>query len=1034
MEKSIFKTQLPSSTCVKQTNLRWLFKSVIVLLAMFNFTMAMAQTKTITGTVTDGSGASLPGVTIAIKGTVQGTITDANGNYNLNASNDDVLIFSFIGFFSKEVPVANQSTINVSLVEETIDMDEVVVVGYGVQQKSLVTGAISSIDAKDMENMSVGRVEEAMQGKTAGVFILPESGSPGAGMKVRIRGAGSNSDANPLFIVDGVRMSDINSISPDDIASVEVLKDAASSAIYGAEGGNGVIIISTKSGDAKAGVITYNLKYGIQSPGDMPKLMNGKEYGIFQNEAGYLSAENLPVPTDQIGTDWLGEMFSDAPIMNHNLSFAGGSEKTNYFSSISYFAQEGITGGDKSKFERLSARLNVDHKVKSWLKVSTRMTYARTKRSSLTEDDEFGGLIGTGLLIDPLTPVSYKKGEEPQHVKDIMAGANGANVLRNANGNVFGISKYIQGEMVNPFIQMEIANGQTVMDKIIGSIALELTPFEGLTLTSRPGIDFSYENTHNWSPRYYYSVEGNNNKLAVNDDWGKYYQWQWENFATYDHKFNSGNLNLVLGMSAQESKWRYLNSSSAQMPGSGDKFAEHDFTGRDEDNVTGNVEPDRLVSYFGRASYDYKNRYMVQATLRRDLTSTVNVPKEGIAGTFPSFSVGWNISEEDFFPETFINWVKIRGSWGQNGSIQAIKSIGQFKYTSTIVTEGLRYPRPGGGFITVAEPGVLPNLDLTWETSEQTNFGVDVRGWNNQFSLTVDYFVKNTKDLLLGGQFPSTSGNEFPIVNGGDVKNSGVELGLGYENRKGDFKYGGNVNITTLKNEVTALNTSAARIDGASIGTGSWVGATAFEVGEPIWYFRGFKTNGIDKTTGDPIFVDTDGKDGITDDDRVNLGDPHPDIMYGASLFGEYKGFDLNVLIQGQAGNQIVYGWMRTDRLTSNRLHSFYEDRWTSDNTTASMPKASADVKTYASDLMVQDGDFMRIKQIQLGYSIPKSALQYVYLSNVRVFVSLDDYFTFTKYKGMDPVAGSSNDNSLGIDRGVYPTPRKLMFGLSVSF
>jgi TonB-linked SusC/RagA family outer membrane protein len=826
-------------------------------------------------------------------------------------------------------------------------------------------------------------------------------------------------------------MGNIDDISPDDISSVEVLKDAASSAIYGAEGGNGVIIITTKAGVAgKEGTVTYNFKYGVQSPGDLPRLLNGKEYGQYQNEAGYL---DQTVPTDQVGTDWLDEMFSNAPIQNHNLAFSGGSEKTNYYASISYFDQEGILGGNQASFDRLTARLNIDHNIKPWLKVSTKVTYARTKRSALQEDDEFGGLISTGLLIDPLTPVSYAKGKEPQHVLDLID-THGDNVLRNSSGRVYGISPYIQGEMVNPFIQMDITNGKTVTDKFIGSFALELKLMDGLVFTSRPGLDYSYENFHNWTPAYYYSVERNNTILAVNDNWGRYYQWQWENFATYNKSFENSNLNVVLGMSSQESKWRYLDSSSAQMPSAGDDFAEHDFTGRDADNVKGNENPDRLVSYFGRASYDYKNRYMVQATIRRDLTSTVNVPKEGIAGTFPSFSAGWNISEEEFFPKGIINWTKLRASWGQNGSIQAIKSIGQFRYTSTIVTEGLRYPTSDGTFITVSEPGVLPNPDLTWETSEQLNIGLDVKAWNSKLSFTFDYYEKKTKDLLLAGQFPSTAGNNFPIINAGDVKNSGIEIGLGYQNRDNAFKYGANFNLTTLKNEVTALNSPTPRINGASIGTGSWVGTTAFEVGQPIWYFRGYKTDGIDPETGNPIFVDTDGKEGITDDDRTFLGDPHTDIMYGGNLFAEYKGFDLNVLFQGQAGNQIVYGFMRTDRLTSNRMYEFYDDRWTAENTNASMPKANPDVNTWASDLMVKDGDFLRIKQIQLGYTIPKSALEYVKLSNARVFVSLDDYFTFTKYKGMDPLAGSANDNSLGIDRGVYPTPRKFMFGLSVSF
>ena len=1024
----------------KTTFIQWINRCRPITLALtfaillLNFSMVAAQTKTITGTIIDEDGLSIPGANVVIKGTSIGTVSNIDGQYTLTAvvTPDDVLQISFIGFVTQEIVIGTQTQINVKLQSDAMNMDEVVVVGYGVQKKSLVTGAISSIQATQLESSSVSRVEEAMQGRTAGVFVLPESGSPGAGMKVRIRGAGSNGNSNPLYIVDGVRMSDVNDISPDDIASVELLKDGASSAIYGAEGGNGVIIISTKSGGNKEGQVTYNMKYGIQSPGKMPSLMNGMQYAQYQNEAGYISADNLPLATNMMGTDWLGEMFSSAPIQNHNLSFSGGSDKTSYFASVSYFDQQGILGEDKSSFNRLSTRLNVSHKVKDWLKVSTNITYARTNRSALNEDDEFGGLISTGMLIDPLTPSTYADGSEPQHVKSLIA--DGQNVRRDANGRVFGISKYVQGEMVNPFIQMDIAEGKTLTDKLIGSFSLEISPMKGLTIISRPGIDLAFENYHSWTPTYYYSVERNNNILSVNDDWKRYSQWQWENFATYTKDFEQSSLNVVVGMSAQESKERYLESSSAAMTKPGSIFAEHDYTGSDQDKVIGNEYTDRLLSYFGRASYDYKNKYMVQATLRRDLTSTVNVPLEGIAGIFPSFSAGWNVSEEDFFPDMAINWLKVRASWVQNGSIQGIKSVGRYQYIATITTEGLRYPTSNGTYITVAEPGVLPNPDLTWETSEQTNFGVDLGAWNNQLTFSLDYYVKNTKDLLLQGQPPKTAGNKAPIINAGDVKNSGLELMVGYQNRKNQVKWGVNANISTLKNEVTLLNSPTPRINGASIGTGSWVGATAFEVGQPLWYFRGFETNGVDKVTGDPNFVDQN-KDGeITDEDRVYLGDPHPDIMYGATLFADYKGFDVNVFLQGQAGNQIVYGWMRTDRLTSNRLSEFYEDRWTATNTSGSMPKANADSRMYASDLMVHDGDYLRVKQIQFGYNFPQSLLQNVHLSKARLYVSLDDYLTFTKYKGMDPLAGSSKDESLGIDRGVYPTPRKFMFGLSVTF
>lgn len=1007
------------------------FRGWLVIALLFTSSLlTFAQESEVSGTITDAEGTGIPGVNIVVKGTSQGTVSDLDGAYSLNVPEGTTVIqISAVGFITEEFTVTGSQVVDIQLDEDVTQLSEIVVIGYGTQKSSLVTGAISSIDSKDIENTSAARVEDAMQGKTAGVFILPESGSPGAGMNVRIRGTGTNGNSNPLYIVDGIRMGDVNDISPKDIASVEVLKDAASSAIYGAEGGNGVVIITTKSGGNREGKVDYSFSYGQQSVGNLPSLLNSSQYNQFQSERGYTAN------TSAYDTDWLGEIFETAPMTTHNLSFSGGSEKTSYFSSFSYFNQDGIIGGDKANFNRLTARINVDHKVKSWLKVGANISYSRSIRSSLNEDDEFGGLSSAALKIDPYTPTHYSGSNLTTGMADLIAA--GEPVRMDSDGRYFAISENVTGEMVNPFLQMDLATGTNTTDRVIAVFPIDITILEGLTITSRPGIDFSKTNYHDWTPLYYYSNERNNSSLSVNDNMSNYYQWQWENFISYNKLFGNHNVSAVLGMSAQESSDRYLNTNTGEMVREGDQYAEHDFTSNTTGIVSGNEYPNRLVSYFGRVGYDYMGKYMIQATLRNDMTSTTNVPKEGISGIFPSVSAGWTISEEDFFTKGFVNGVKLRGSWGQNGSIRSITSRarddGQYLYTSTITSEGLRYPTTNG-FVVPAEPGVLPNPDLTWETSEQTNLGVDFKFWDSRLTFTADYFEKQTKDLLMRGQAPSTSGTNNPMINAGDVKNSGLEFSLGLRNNDNDFKYGFNVNFATLKNEVTKLNVPTARLNGASIGTGSWVGATAFEVGQPIWYFRGYETSGIDPATGDPIFVDKTDDGEITDDDRTYLGDPHPDVMYGASIYLEYKGFDFNLFLQGQAGNQIVYGWMRTDRLTSNMHTDFYEGRWTPSNTNATMPAAGADSRMYASDLMVKDGAYTRIKQIQLGYTLPNSLLESMYLSNLRLYISFDDYFTFTKYGGMDPEAGSTNSNSQGIDRGVYPTPRKLMFGLSVSF
>ncbi|PCH69961.1 MAG: SusC/RagA family TonB-linked outer membrane protein [Bacteroidales bacterium] len=1025
----------------KRSNSRWLLKSSMVLMMVLcsvAITFSQSPNKEITGKITDSSGFGIPGVNISLKATTIGTVSDIDGNYSISASSKNVIVYSFIGYTTQEILVGDQVQINVIIQEDAIGMDEVVVIGYGVQKKSLVTGAISGITSEDLKNNSWSNAENALQGRTPGVVIVPQSGSPGAGMNIKIRGAGTNGNSNPLYIVDGIRMSDITSISPNDIQSMEVLKDGASAAIYGAEGGNGVIMITTKQGKQGEGKVTYDFSHGTQSVGNLPSLLNAAEYNQFQSERRDSDGNAIvPIKSDN-DTDWLDQIFSTAPIQSHNISFSGGSQKSKYFTSISYLDQEGIIGGSKSGFKRFTARLNAEQQVKPWLKVGANVTYARTKRKTLNEDDEFGGLISSALLLDPYAAPTLAPDKINSFMSAVLVAGN--TLRQDEKGNYFGISENVRGEMINPLLQMDIAREEVVTDRVIGAITVEVDITQDLKFTSRSGLDVKIANTQNWTPKYYYSSERNNSTLATIDNYDSFYQWQWENFLNYDKTWDDHSFAGVLGMSAQMSVDKYVTTNSAEMPREGDAYAQHQYTSSNTGIIGGNSFQNKLVSYFGRASYSYKGKYMLQATLRNDLTSTTNVPKDGIGGIFPSVSAGWTFSEEDFFTSEFITSGKLRASWGQNGSINSIisrtRNNGQFLYSSSITTSKLRYPISGGGFITAAEPGRTSNPDLTWETSEQTNIGIDLRMMDSKLTFTADYFSKETKDLLMFGQPPAISGTYASMINAGDVKNSGVELSFGWKDYSHKLKYGINGNFATLKNEVTGLNVTSPRLNGSDIGTGSWVGATAFEVGEPIWYYRGYKTNGIDSATGDPIYIDKDGNNTAnpTDADRTNIGSPHPTFMYGASVYMEYKGFDLNILAQGQGGNQVVYGWIRTDRLTSNMHKRFYDDRWTPDNTNASMPSANANSRMYASDLMVQDADFLRIKQIQFGYNLPKNWLETIKLSSARAYVSLDDYFTFTKYDGMDPQAGSDQFDRQGIDRGVYPTPRKVMFGLSVTF
>ncbi len=990
----------------------------------------------ITGKVyDDDTGEPLPGVNIIIKGTQTGTVTDVYGYFSVEADDEEaVLQVSFLGYISQEVAVNKSVPAEIRLLPDVLGLEEVVVVGYGVEKKSLVTGAISTVKAQDIANTSISRAEQALQGRTAGVYVLPESGSPGSGIKVRIRGAGSNGNSQPLFIVDGIKTNDVLNIEPSDIERMEVLKDAASSAIYGAEGANGVVIITTKTGKAGKSTVDYSFQYGIQSAGDLPQLMTADQYVDFMNDAIIPS-----VSSSGYNTDWLDEIFESAPMQKHHISFTGGNEMTSFVSSLSYYDQDGILGGDKANYKRLSGRLNVDHKVNNWLKVGSKVSYANSKRAAIPEDSEFDGVLAGALGIDPLTPSYYDDTTSmPASVRALYK--NGTAFNKAPDGRYYAISQYIQGEVVNPLLRLDLSKGNTVTDNVLGNFYVEISPLSGLIYTSRVGLDYTHQLRKFWNPRYYYSDTRSNGTPSVTNNSYTESRWQWENFVTYDKSIGHNNFNVVAGMSAESLDHSILNGIMDNMFVESEQFSELNYAAGDANGrgtVNGNLYKERIVSYFGRISYNYKSKYMLQASVRRDGASTSLVAPDNNWGLYPSFSAGYVISEESFFPKNIIDFLKIRGSWGENGNISILRNvwkdypqfsplfgITQFAYLDAVVNEHILY-----NGIVGSEPAYLPNPDLTWETSQQTDIGIDLRAFAGKLSFSADYFLKETKDLLARIDAPAPAGNKAPFRNIGDVKNSGIELNLGYRNIEGMLHYEVNVNMSTLKNEVTALNADANVLPGMRVGP-SWMGATAFEVGEPIWYFRGFKTNGYG-ADGNPVFVDVSGPDGspdgvVDDYDLTNIGSPHPKLIYGGNVSLEYQGFDLNIFAQGVSGNQVLMGFVRSDRATCNKPDLFY-------NNTA-LRKSDVDEKTYRSDVLVFDGAYTRIKQLQLGYTLPSSLLSKFKIGRTRLYVSLEDYFTFTKYEGMDPEAGSDEDSSLGIDRGVYPIPRKVLFGLSVSF
>ena len=993
-------------------------------ISLFLFLMlcSLTQAQEIKGTVSDANG-PLPGANVLVKGTTNGTTTDFDGNFILSeVSADAVLQISFVGYATQEVLVNGKNIFNIILIEDANSLEEIVVVGYGSKKKSLVTGAISSIKASDVQNNAATRVEQAMQGKVSGISVLTNSGAPGSASKIRIRGTGSNGNSEPIYIVDGMKTYSIDNIESGDIESIEVLKDAASSAIYGTEGANGVVIVTTKSGSNYDNpVISYNSQFGVQSERTKMNLMNESQYRTYLNEAGVQN-----IPANGINTDWLNEVFEDAWMEKHHLSFSGGNEKSTYLFSASYTNQDGIVGGDKANFKRYTARLNSKHQIKKWLEVGNNLTYSNTSRNVIDEDDEYRGILNNAILMDPLTPVVYDG--VPSNVTDLLN--DGQTILSNSNGQYYGLPAYVTGEIANPIAMLTIQNRTSKTDKILGTFFANIKPIENLVITTRLGIDVNYTASHNWNPVYYVSSERQNSLATVNDDITKNTSWLWENFVTYKNSYNKHNYTLLAGMSAEKYQSPNWSLFSGPMNKEGDNYAYHDFTQDDDlDQVGGTFIERKKSSLFGRFSYDYDDKYLLEGTLRYDKSSAFS-PKND-AGLFPSISTGWVISNEDFWKdESKVDYLKLRASWGQVGSDQNLAGNEHLQFFGS---EGIKIPDGNGGFLSGYEAGSIPNPDLTWETSEQLDLGLDLRAFDGKLRFSTDYFDKKTKDLIVSGNslIPLSVGREYGNFNGGTVSNKGWEFELGYNDTKGDFRYSVNLNLSTLKNEVTELAVDSP-IDGVEVR--GFTGTTRFEEGEPIWYFRGYKTDGIDPATGEVIVVDVDGSGDITPNDITNIGDPHPDLLYGGQINLGYKNFDFNLNFQGTHGNEIYMMWNRTDRIYSNKPTFLFDNRWTAPGDNASYPKADVTSdELYRSDLMVGDGSYMRIKQIQFGYNFPKEVLEKMSLERLRFFVSFEDYFTFTKYKGLDPEAGSTNNLSQGIDRGVYPIPGKIIFGLSVN-
>lgn len=1025
------------------------------------------QSKTVTGKVTDASGATVPGVSVVVKGTTNGNITDGNGNYSVsNVPENATLQFSFIGMKLQEVQVGNQTTVNVVMDVESFDIDEVVAIGYGVQKKKLTTGATIQVGGDDLQKMSSVSALGALQSQTPGVQITQSSGQPGEGFKVTIRGLGTIGSSSPLYVIDGVAGGDINALNTSDIESIDVLKDAASAAIYGARAANGVVLVTTKKGKAGKLQLTYDGYYGAQYAAKMPALLNAKEYMSMMDETRFNEANptydwanllpealyNSVMDGSWQGTNWMKEAYNEAaPTQNHSFNLSGGNDQSKFALGFSYTSQDGILGKPvQSEYERYTARINSDHvllKAKDFdvIKIGQTLNYNSSTKSGIAIGNIYGNSIHNLLVGNPLLP-AY-----------------------DADGNFYDFDDKrdngwnFDGNTGNPLAGTALSNWGLNLSQnyaLQTSAYTEIQPIQNLVFRSQ----FGYKMTAS-SYRSYDGIRHLSNNTNVTMD--NVYQ-----NASSGHNITLDNTLAYKFMVADDHQFDVLVGQSVEKWGMGSNVNASGnnsmFPGLFDNAWVDNTKPTvlaqrgaggspwgsgSLASFFGRANYNYKETYMASFTMRADGSS--NFAPGNRWGYFPSMSAGWVITNESFMESTekWMDFMKLRASWGQNGNA----AIDNFQYLSTIAfdTSNGYYFAPDKLTQTVGGyADILANPDVKWETSEQLNLGFDARFLNSRLGLTFDWYKKTTKDWLVLAPIPAVWGLNAPYVNGGDIENKGFEIALNWNDKAGELKYGASVNLAHNVNKVTRIANAEGIIhgDGNVLSQGTTEMYRAQE-GFPIGYFYGYKTAGVFQNweqvnntparyagaqPGDLIFVDTDASGTITEDDRTMIGNPHPDFTLGLNLNFEYKGFDLNITGTGAFGQQIAKSYRSfADSPLQNYTTEIF-GRWTGEGTSNKLPRLTSGSHTNwqnISDIYIEDGDYLKIQNLTLGYDFKKH-FSNIPFGQARIFVTAQNLYTFTSYSGMDPEIGYGYDKSWvsGIDLGYYPSPRTYMVGVNLKF
>ncbi|MDN4166694.1 TonB-dependent receptor [Cytophagales bacterium LB-30] len=1016
-------------------------KSILIITLLFSGLIAWSQERVVSGTVTAAtSGETLPGVSILIKGTTQGVTSDIDGSYKISVPSDGAtLVYSFVGFLSEEVEVGNRSVIDMTLVEDIQQLDEIIVVGYGVQKKSVATASLAKVDGEKLKGFAAPQVEQMLQGQVAGVIFKSASGQPGSATNILIRGIGTNGNNSPLVILDGLVVSDgaLNGLNPDDIENIQVMKDGASTAIYGARAANGIIMVTTKKAKAGEGKLNYAFNTGVQNVWRLPKMMNASEYTAaitnkYENSNLALPAGFEEAAASGVNTNWMDEIFETGRTQSHQLSYSKGTEKGSMFTSASYWNQSGLVAPEKSNLQRFTVRTNFDQKINNYLTVGQNLYINNTSRESIGENSEFGTAIADAIAYDPLTAV---------YDENAQFG--------------FAQSPFVQKEYVNPLSRIFITNNDYYGTEITGNTFVKLTPFEGLSFRSDFGFVKGFNSGGGFSPQYNLTPAFFKARNDIFEYQNEYLRWQFENYATYEKQFGDHAVSVTAGTTAQKITASGFGASSSGIPA--EKEFDPDFWVIDvtPDSLKRSSsyigEPELLASIFGRVNYNYQEKYLASFTLRRDGSSKFGPANQ--YGIFPSASVGWVISRENFFNVDAITNLKVRASYGINGNDR----IPNLQFASLIgITGAYQFGKPANQGVYIAQSSLFAaNPSIRWEESRHLDIGVESSFFNNSLSVELDYFHKTTSGLLMTATVGNYLGNKPPISNVGEVVNKGFEFDINYQRSIGEVKLNVGFNGSTLVNNVTKVT------DDGFIQGYTWpirnTPITRMEVGQPIGFFRGYRTDGIFRSQddifahinaeGDPLqpnaqpgdlkFVDANG-DGLIDaNDIVNIGKPWADLMLGLNLSATYKNFDARVLFAASIGNDVYRSFERQDVVNNNYL-AVWNDRWTEENPDGEYPRLSVNDQNNnarASDFYVEDASFLRLRTMQIGYNAPAKWLEPLKMTNLRVYVSADNLLTITGYTGFDPEIGSSGwILDTGIDKGFYPQSRTFSFGLNVSF